>query len=242
MIKIKRYYSALSRYHASNGFGIHSPFAFNFVIRVLRERLPYYCYDALKERRKATIAELKEKGTHPKIISIKTVKLIFRVTNYFNPKQILQIGTNYGVSSTSMLAVRSDSILYLYEPNLNDYIIDDALTRRHPNRIIHFSSFDETISRYNQFLENDVDHQKPYILVNSVSDSDYPEIRKYLFSILDMGGGVIILRNLTRSPLMNKLWGEGKAKAKYGMTFSNEKIAFIVLNPKLPRQDFRLWF
>ena len=45
MGRMHRYRTALSRRHRSGGFGIHSPFAFNFVLNVLRERLPYYADD-----------------------------------------------------------------------------------------------------------------------------------------------------------------------------------------------------
>lgn len=35
---------SVKRWWRSKGFGIHSPFAFYFVTKVLRESLPYYCY------------------------------------------------------------------------------------------------------------------------------------------------------------------------------------------------------
>lgn len=40
----------LKRLRSSRGFGIHSPFAYNFVLNVLRERYPYYAYDEIIER------------------------------------------------------------------------------------------------------------------------------------------------------------------------------------------------
>lgn len=40
----------LKRQRSSRGFGIHSPFAYNFVLNVLRERYPYYAYDEIVER------------------------------------------------------------------------------------------------------------------------------------------------------------------------------------------------
>ena len=42
MGRLRRYRTAFKRYRHGKGFGIHSPFAFSFVLKVLRERLPYY--------------------------------------------------------------------------------------------------------------------------------------------------------------------------------------------------------
>ena len=123
MKRLKRYTSALTRYHKSNGFGIHSPFAFNFVTKVLRERLPFYCYAELEVLRKMAIKSLSQDNKHPKIISLKSAKLLFRVTNYFNPRNILQIGTNYGISSITMLHVSSQSNLVIYYNRPNQHCI-----------------------------------------------------------------------------------------------------------------------
>lgn len=49
--RIKRVATALQRYKRSRGFGVHSPFAFHFILRVLREKSPYYCYPQLVARR-----------------------------------------------------------------------------------------------------------------------------------------------------------------------------------------------
>lgn len=35
----------LRRARVSRGFSVHSPFAYRFITWVLRERLPYYCFD-----------------------------------------------------------------------------------------------------------------------------------------------------------------------------------------------------
>ena len=49
MFHPKRYINAWSRHHRSGGFGIHSPYAYQFVRNVWRQRLPYYAYDGICE-------------------------------------------------------------------------------------------------------------------------------------------------------------------------------------------------
>ena len=65
--------TAAARIRRSKGFGIHSPFAFNFVINVLRlsNRYRYYAYHTLP------------KGE---------ARMIFRIANSFNPSTITEYG------------------------------------------------------------------------------------------------------------------------------------------------------
>ena len=53
--------------------------------------------------------------------------------------------------------------------------------------------------------------------------------------------GVVIIRNIATSAIMAQLWDSCRAAMEHGMTFSNEKIAIIVFDHKLPRQDFKIW-
>ena len=101
---LKLYCNALGRLRHSKGFGIHSPFAFSFVLRVLREKCAYYAYSDIEERRRLAIRLVaEEEGEHPRIISQKNAKMLFRIACYFNPSNMVQIGTSYGVSTTAVL-------------------------------------------------------------------------------------------------------------------------------------------
>ena len=59
---------ALQRYRVSRGYGVHSPFAYRFIIRVLRETLPYYGFDRLNSLR----------GD----MSAADARLLFRITDF----------------------------------------------------------------------------------------------------------------------------------------------------------------
>ncbi|MCH4154924.1 MAG: hypothetical protein LKF31_01330 [Muribaculaceae bacterium] len=236
MGRIRRYYSALSRYHKSKGYGIHSPFAFSFVLNVLRERLPYYTYDDLNILRHFVIDQTRQHFTHPAVISFKSAKLVFRVANYFNPPEILQFGTSYGVSSASVLAVSSKSHLVLCEPKLMQYPVTEHVLEPIRNRISVYDDAASAIAAYKR------GKSVPFILINAINNGDLPAISKYLHSIFKSGEAVVIIRNISRSDTIKSLWLDCKASIPSGMTFSNEKLAVITSNEKLPRQDFFLWF
>ncbi|MEF9924281.1 MAG: hypothetical protein RR061_05490 [Muribaculaceae bacterium] len=239
MNRIKRYYSALSRYHKSNGYGIHSPFAYHFVLGILRERLPYYAYSEIEKTRRMVISKTRKHGRHPRIISIKNAKLLFRLVNLVNPQHILQFGTSYGVSTSSMLMVSHITQLTLCEPHLSEYNATAKVLKPYMERIALFTDAGASIDDYEK--RHNGCNERRFLLVNNVENRDVDIIDAYIHKIMATEG-FIVMRNLSRSSAMNGLWNRCKADLKFGMTFSNEKIAVIVINNKLPKQDYFLWF
>lgn len=88
------------------GFGVHSPFAFSFITKVIDERCGYYCYQDIELIRRQLI----HKGNKLAGKDIKHThgELLFRTVNYFKPKTLLQIGSPAGIASLYMTAYASD--------------------------------------------------------------------------------------------------------------------------------------
>lgn len=236
--KIKQYITALRRYHRSKGHGIHSPFAFKFVLNVLRERLPYYAYDDIMQLRKQAKEQSSTLLHRPRIISKKSAKMLFRIVNYFNPEAILQVGTNYGVSSASMLAVNSRTALYLCKPDVNEFPITHDILSHYGNTLSIYPTFKDSVAAYG---ETTTGKTSPFVLVNDINPDEYNAILSYLYRVRN-AHGVIIIRNLSRKSSLYALWEALRDAAPTGMTFTNNKMAIIVATPKLPHQNFSLWF
>ncbi len=239
MKPLKMYMNSLSRYKRSKGFGIHSPFAYRFTTRVLHERLPYYAYSEIMLRRHMSLNLARNIAKHPRVISMKNAKLLFRIANFFNPAYILQIGTSYGVSTTALLDVSSKSKLIIY-PGLSAHPdVYEKVTHRYGDRITPYGSIAEATSAYIDMLGKE---GVPFILVNSI-DSENEKETLHAF-LLDMLGrnGTVILRNLTKSRLIADLLSSLDEALDHGMTFSNGNIAVIVGYSHLPRQRFLLWY
>ena len=81
-----------SRLRRSRGFGIHSPFAFDLVLRTLRERDHYYAYAELEalrdEARRAGAAALPSAGV---------LRLVVRLTARFQPRRVMVSGDPTGL-------------------------------------------------------------------------------------------------------------------------------------------------
>lgn len=87
------------RHH--KGHGVHSPFVFNLINKVIEEKLHFYSYGDLA----SYLSQFEDKRMQPK----KDNLLAFRLVNYFNPKSILELGSDMGVNTLYLKAVAKDT-------------------------------------------------------------------------------------------------------------------------------------
>ena len=239
MGRIHRLRTALSRHHRSAGFGIHSPFAFNFVCNVLGERLPYYGYAAIEATRRVVVEAGMHRLHHAHVISLSNAKMLFRIVNYFAPRHILQFGTNHGVTAVTVLLPSSAAQLCLCEPLLGSRPLASHVLQPYMNRIHVHSDASSAIAAYCHVLQHD---QPPFVLVNEITDENaYKAIEQFLYTILD-DKGIIVMRNLNKDKQLKQLWASCERYVHAGQSFTNEKIGIIVATPKLQPERFNLWF
>lgn len=226
----KQYLNAWSRHHRSGGFGIHSPFAYQFVRNVWRQRLPYYAYQGIHQLH-GTIKEstTRRQRREMDLIGEREARLLFRVTNFFNPSNILQVGVATGVESVTMLAVNSQSSLYLYDPQLEQNPLAVRILQSQLGRVECYNDVNVAVD---EVLN---DGEAPLMaLVNR------PVEENLLKRLLD-AQCVLVLRNLNREKEMSRLFEACCHHMPMGQTYTNNKIAILNPNPKLQREDFLLW-
>ncbi len=205
---------------------------------MLREKSPYYCYGDMQELREAVVDALHGIKGHPRVISFKGMKMLFRITNYFNPQCIMQVGTCYGMTAATMLNVSSQSRLWLYEPHVDAYPVIGNVLAPYIDSIDYYNQLDVALDDYFKAVGDDV----PFVLVNSVPESAYLEALKQRLSMLLSGDCVLVFRNIHRSDSVKLLWHYLKPAMTHGQSFTNEKTGVIVAKPSLNLEHFFLWF
>lgn len=131
--KYIRYYFTASN---GKGHGIHSPFVFDFITKVLNDKKKYACYDAIevvrqRVRKAATIIEVEDFGAGSAVIksnkrmvkaiaksSIKSPKfaqLLFRMVQYYQPKSIVELGTSFGITTAYLASGNAAAKVYTCE-------------------------------------------------------------------------------------------------------------------------------
>lgn len=96
-LKLYKGWVWLTRIRCRNGYGVHSPFAYNLIHDVVYNPSAYYAYEALAEQRKALRAG--ERHSTGKIDG-----LLFRLANAFQPAQVLVLGTVDAVTVAALHA------------------------------------------------------------------------------------------------------------------------------------------
>lgn len=90
LLTIKRPFVRLSRFRHRQGYGVHSPFAFNFITQVIYQRTPYYKYSDLLKAEKEWI---RTAPPCPWNESLPMKRLLFRLVNHARPANIVDAGT-----------------------------------------------------------------------------------------------------------------------------------------------------
>lgn len=116
----KKYIHYYTTADNGKGHGVHSPFVFDFIVRVLNDKTSYPAYDAVEGLRRQLLADeqlltVEDFGAgsalghtrRRKVASIarhaaksrKLSQLLFRIAQYYQPATILELGTSLGVSA-----------------------------------------------------------------------------------------------------------------------------------------------
>lgn len=110
-------------YNSKNEHGVHSPFVFSLVTKCFYDKKKYPEYTILKNYRNSLLQnknsiEVTDFGAGSRVfksnkrqiskiaktagISSKRAELLFRIVNYFQPENILEIGTSLGLATTAL--------------------------------------------------------------------------------------------------------------------------------------------
>ena len=121
---ILKYISHFFLARNTRGFGVHSPFLFQFTRYVLCEKNSYYIFQSIeylrsklkKDYRKVGITdfgtgrnriETVSEITNKSLKSAKYGQLLFRMVHYFKAQDVLELGTSLGITTSYLASVSS---------------------------------------------------------------------------------------------------------------------------------------
>lgn len=169
---IKAYLKFL--FHFKNEHGVHSPFVFDLVTKCFYDNSKYPEYYNLKSYRKSLLEnkntiEVTDFGAGSRVfksntreiskiaqtagITPKNAELLFRIVHYFQPKNILEIGTSLGLATSALSLGNEKAKIITLEGCPNTMATAKEMFQvssfKFPNNIVEFVN-----TEFNLFFEN----------------------------------------------------------------------------------------
>ena len=195
----------------SHGYGVHSPFAYHFITKVLREKeAVYYAYPEIASfcprTRKTGFNEI----FAGRDMSVPEAWLLFRVLCHINPVHIVEMGNGHEVTTVIFNRAVPRATVHTWHNG------------RHPDRQL-------------------LGQVEPFVLVNQFNDNEAEMVNEYLHEVITSGDSVIYLRNLKSMPAMKRIWEKLCGITDFGMGFTDGYTGIFVGRRKLPHQIYDIF-
>ena len=171
LFQIKAYLKFL--WNSKNEHGVHSPFVFHLVTKCFYDRKPKPEYQVLKNYRNSLLEnkktiEVTDFGAGSKVfksnsrqiskiaktagITQKRAELLFRITNYFQPESVLEIGTSLGLA-TSALALGSRNLGTKAKITTLEGCTETAKIAQNQLQKFNINNVESVVAEFNNYLQ-----------------------------------------------------------------------------------------
>lgn len=222
MIRNYNPFRFIHRKRCAAGFGVHSPFAFNLILDTIHTPHSYYIYEENKIKLHA--AGLQKKT------NLKYAELLFRLTNRFHAKNILEIGSGFGAYSLYICAHSKQCTAICVEQDHKKQKTAQLLLAHKSENIMltnvlptNENSFDAIVWDLNEFPINKEDTLS---LICSTIKS----------------GGFLVVNNIHRGTQNKEVWQKALQIDTITMSFDLGTIGIAFFKPSLPKQNYALYF
>jgi predicted O-methyltransferase YrrM len=239
---------------ARNEHSIHSPFVFKLYTEVIRNKENYYAFDEIRTIRKKLLRNtemidvtdlgagsktLKTARSIAQIAKVSVIRekygeLLFRLVNYFQPKNILELGTSLGLSAFYMHKAAPKAKLTTVEGCADTHKFAVSLLKETGTFLVN-DSFDN-------FLSKSIEQQKfDFIYIDG--NHTYEATINYFKILLDHidNDSVMIFDDIYWSPGMTKAWEEIKKNSSVTISIDLYKFGLVFFRKEnKQKEDFCL--
>ncbi|WP_297905777.1 SAM-dependent methyltransferase [uncultured Parabacteroides sp.] len=239
------------------GFGVHSPFVFNLITKVIEEKCSYYSFYDIELLRKQLLFR-EEKITYPdwqnkgelktrsigEIVKREAIKpnhgaLLFRLTNYFKSKNILQLGTTMGLS-TLYLTSYATGLKCIALENIPEFatIARQAFAKEGRNPV------DLRIGNYKDLLPEALKDisSLDFVFFNTLYEQQnnlwlFNECIKHA-----QNDTVFVFEGIKANREMREFWEEIRICPEVTVTLDLYSLGIVLFNKKLHKRDYIVYF
>ncbi len=238
--------------HAKGRYGIHSPFVYDFVDKCLKiEVNPEFIqkrndlYSKLSSSKKLiSVADFgvgsKKLSNSREIKSLfkvsstkgKYADLLFRISSFYKPAKILELGTSLGIGTIHLQAGSPQSKITTI----------DACGETISQAKLNFNTFNFNINCANETFENYLDQLQleKFDLIFIDGHHDGEALKNYLEKLHDYAHDetIFILDDIRWSASMFHAWNEIIQSEKYHVTLDLLRIGIVIPKKQQTKQHF----
>jgi predicted O-methyltransferase YrrM len=230
-IKYLRYYFTAAN---GKGHGIHSPFVFQLVIKVLNDKTEYPAYKTIEQQRSLllgneTIIEVDDfgagsvKGLKKKRVvqmiaatSLKPKKyaqLLHRLVNHFQPKTILELGTSLGITTSYLAAGNPSAKVITMEGSSSIASLAQASFEQ-----LQLKNIETVVGNFDEILSSIGNNKFDFVFIDGNHRKE-PTLR-YFEQLLSCfhNNSVLVFDDIHWSREMEEAWDEIKNHASVTLT------------------------
>lgn len=227
------------------GYGVHSPFVYNLINKVIEEKSPFYAFDEIeKERenllRKETVNNRNIYSAIKETQSKNYGRLLFRLVNFFRCRNVLQFGGSSGIMSL-YLSMALPSFCDCYVLDEQSDFAKQVLSLKNKYHL-------EKLHVRNGNYEDSLVALKPVltsfdlIFINHTGDPE--KIKRILNMVKDFitEDTVLVIDGIKMGKGMRKLWKELKEIPETRVSMDLYTLGILFFSKKLQKQHYKNYF
>lgn len=258
LFQIKSYLQFL--WHSKNEHAVHSPFVFNLLTKCFYDKKSKPEYAILKKYRNSLLAnnntiEVTDFGAGSKVfksntrviskiaktagISPKRSELLFRITHYFQPDTILEIGTSLGLA-TSALSLGSRSVGIKAKIITLEGCPETAKQAQLQFQKFNFNTIRSEITEFSTYLQNCTLNTEHFSLIYFDGNHSKKATLDYFEVLLPTitNETVWIFDDIHWSPEMEEAWKIIKNHPKVTVTIDTFQWGLVFFRREQPKEHF----
>ncbi len=263
MFEIKnllRYYSYKIFAQHKFGHGIHSPFLFDFITDILNEQGKWYAQDSIISIRKKMFQNseyhkiiqykiFSENSKSSKNISpnqitnslfpTKFENLLFRIVKKFNPRNILELGTSFGLGTFNLAIPNPKSKVHTFEQCQNTAHFFATLFEQ-----LKLSNVTQYTGNYSELL-SDIFPETNKVDLIFVNNHLGKQPIKTLFELClpyCHQNSIFLFDNIHRTAIATSNWTQITEHQSVTLSVDLFRCGLVFLNPDLSKQNFIIKF
>lgn len=254
LFQIKSYIKFL--WNSKNEHAVHSPFVFNLLTKCFYDKKPKPEYSILKMYRKSLLEnknfiEVTDFGAGSRVfksntrqiakiaqtagISPKRAELLFRVTNYFKPENILEIGTSLGLATSALALGNTEAKVITLEG-----CPQTALAAKNQLKKFNCENVENIISKFESFLISENLNSKIYNLIYFDGNHSKKATLAYFELLLPTitNDSVWIFDDIHWSLEMEEAWKIIQNHSKVSVTIDTFQWGFVFFRHEQRKEHF----